>query len=90
MSIELKENPDFEALPEVKAGDTVLLEKKDWTPYTLKALVTNRIPEEEIFTCKVVSILDKEALVPVRGSDPLGLIDVNIPVERRHIQGIIE
>ena len=86
MTIRLKENTDYLNLPEIKAGDSVRLEKADWAPFIMEALVTNRNEEDGTYVCKVTNILYRQTLEPVRGNDPLGLMNENILVERRYIQ----
>jgi len=86
MTIRSKENPDYANLPEIRPGDLIFLEKKDWVSYSLEALVTNVNYESDSYVCKVTNIYDKQTAAPVSGGGPLDLLNENIIVERRQIQ----
>lgn len=86
MTVLLKSNPDHQNLPEIKPGDYVLLEKKDWVQYTLEAMVTNVDYETSSYTCKITNIFDKQTATSITGGDVLDLMNKNIVVEREYIQ----
>lgn len=86
MSLVLKSNPDSAKLPEIKPGDYVLLEKKDWVQYTLEALVTNVDYDTNSYSCKITAIFDKQTATSITGGDVLDLMNKNIVVEREYIQ----
>jgi len=88
--MEIMDNPDYANLPEIRQGDYILLEKKDWVPYILEAFVTNVDQVTGSYTCKITNIFDKQTSAPVTGGDPLGLLNTNITVSRRQIQKKIE